>query len=169
MKLYYAICTLLIVVCLALLAVTPAFAQDAPPATPAASFDLGAILASLIVYLGYLAGMATACQAAINKIKPVILEPIRNTFGLDERGWLVVMYVAQFVFAIAGLATLGWASTLTASLAPVLVVLPIPDTGVLIFSVLLVVAGQEVIYGLIKGLYAVQDGLGELNKTVPKA
>ena len=68
MKLYYAICTLLIVVCLALLAVTPAFAQDAPPATPAASFDLGAILASLIVYLGYLAGMATACQAAINKI-----------------------------------------------------------------------------------------------------
>ena len=99
----------------------------------------------------------------------MILEPIRNTFGLDERGWLVVMYVAQFVFAIAGLATLGWASTLTASLAPVLVVLPIPDTGVLIFSVLLVVAGQEVIYGLIKGLYAVQDGLGELNKTVPKA
>lgn len=167
MKLYYAICTLLIVVCLALLAVTPVFAQDAPPVTPPASFDLGAILASLIVYLGYLAGMATACQAAINKIKPVILEPIHSR--LDERGWLVVMYVAQFVFAIAGLATLGWASTLTASLAPVLAVLPIPDTGVLLFSVLLVVAGQEVIYGLIKGLYAVQDGLGELGKTVPKA
>lgn len=34
MRLYHAVCMLLVVVCLALLAVTPAFAQDAPPATP---------------------------------------------------------------------------------------------------------------------------------------
>lgn len=130
--------------------------------TPVPVFDLGAILASLIVYLGFLAGLATACQAAINKAKPVLLQPISDMFKLDERGWLVLMYVSQFVFAIIGFATLGWSATLTASLAPVLAVLPIPDTGVLIFSVLLVVAGQEVIYGLIKGIEGFRDSVGEL-------
>lgn len=130
------------------------------PTTPV--FDLGAILASLIVYLGFLAGLATACQAAINKAKPVLLQPISDMFKLDERGWLVLMYISQFVFAVIGFATLGWSATLTASLAPVLAVLPIPDTGVLVFSVLLVVAGQEVIYGLIKGIEGFRDSVGEL-------
>lgn len=135
--------------------------------TPA--FDLGAILASLVVYLGYLAGLATACQAAINKAKPVLLEPIRSMFNLDERGWLILMYVAQFVFAVIGFATLGWSATLAASLAPVLTVLPIPETGLLIFSILLVVAGSEVIYGLIKGIQGFQDSIGELPKQTVNA
>jgi len=132
-------------------------------------FDLGAILASLIVYLGYLAGLATACQAAINKAKPVLLEPIRTMLNLDENGWLILMYVAQFVFAVIGFATLGWAATLSSALAPVLVVLPIPDAGILIFSILLVVAGQEVIYGLIKGIQGFQDSVNELPNPVVNA
>jgi hypothetical protein len=133
------------------------------------AFDLGAILASLIVYLGYLAGLATACQAAINKAKPVLLEPIRTLFKLDENGWLILMYIAQFVFAVIGFATLGWAATLSSALAPVLAVLPIPDTGILVFSILLVVAGQEIIYGLIKGIQGFQDSIAELPTPVVNA
>lgn len=129
------------------------------------AFDLGAILASLIVYLGYLAGLATACQAAINKSKPILLEPIRNMLKLDENGWLILMYVAQFVYAVIGFATLGWSNTLVAALAPVLLVLPIPPAGILVFSILLVVAGTEVIYGLIKGIEGFKDSVGELGKT----
>lgn len=124
------------------------------------TFDLGAILASLIVYLTTLAAMAGAVQAAINKAKPVLLDPIKSR--LDERGGLVLMYVAQFVFALIGFATLGWTPTLTSALAPVLAVLPIPENGVLALSVLLVVMGAEVIYGLIKGIEGFRDSVGEL-------
>lgn len=135
--------------------------------TPA--FDLGAILASLVVYLGYLAGLATACQAALNKSKPILLEPLRKTLNLDENGWLILMYIGQFVYAIIGFATLGWSNTLVAALAPVLVVLPIPPTGILVFSILLVVAGTEVIYGLIKGIEGFKDSVGELQNPVVNA
>jgi hypothetical protein len=131
------------------------------------AFDLGAILASLIVYLGYLAGLATACQAAINKSKPILLEPLRNMLKLDDNGWLILMYVAQFVFAVIGFATLGWSNTLVTALAPVLVVLPIPPAGILVFSILLVVAGTEIIYGLIKGIEGFKDSVGELGKQTP--
>lgn len=128
-------------------------------------FDLSAIIASLIVYLMALGALATACQAAINKIKPVILHPLRDMFSLDERAYLILMYVAQLVFALVGMVTMGWDASIMSALAPVLSVLPIPSVGVMLISVLIVVAGQEFIYGLIKGLYAAQDALKELPPT----
>lgn len=141
-----------------------AFAQgDTPPTPPVVvAFDLGAIVASLLVYLGYLAGLATACQAAINKSKPVILDPLCESLKLGEQGRLIEMYIAQAVFAVIGFMTLGWVEPVKVALAPVLTVLPIPDGGVIVLSLVLVIAGQEIIYGVIKGLRGFQDSLGEL-------
>lgn len=140
-------------------------AQDVPPVEPPqTAFDLGAIVASLLVYLGYLAGLATACQAAINKAKPVILDPLCEALKLGEQGRLIEMYIAQAVFAVIGFMTLGWVEPVKVALAPVLAVLPIPDGGVIVLSLVLVIAGQEIIYGLIKGLKGFQESLGELPK-----
>lgn len=141
-----------------------AFAQGEPTPTPTTPviFDLGGIVASLLVYLGYLAGLATACQAAINKAKPVILDPLCESLKLGEQGRLIEMYIAQAVFAVIGFMTMGWVEPVKVALAPVLTVLPIPDGGVIVLSLVLVIAGQEIIYGLIKGLKGFQDSLGAL-------
>ena len=159
-----------VLIVLALLLATPVFAQDAPPVDPpSGAFDLDAIIASLIVYLLALGALATACQAAINKMKPVILHPLREMFALDERAYLIVMYIAQFVFAAVGMATLGWDASLMRALAPVLAVFPVPSPVVLLLSMLIIVAGQEFIYGLIKGLYATQDAVKALDGTLTPA
>lgn len=158
--------TFTLVALFALIFAFSAFAQDAPIETPpvVVAFDLGAIVASLLVYLGYLAGLATACQAAINKAKPVILDPLCEALKLGEQGRLIEMYIAQAVFAVIGFMTLGWVEPVKVALAPVLAVLPIPDGGVIVLSLVLVIAGQEIIYGLIKGLKGFQESLGELPK-----
>jgi hypothetical protein len=132
------------------------------------TFDLGAILASLIVYLGYLGTQATAAQAAIAKIKPLILEPIRVKYAMTENAWLILMGVVQLIFGIVTLISLGGLITAKAALAPILLYLPIPDGAIMFGSLLLLVAGQESIYGIIKGLYATQEALEEL-KTAPPA
>jgi hypothetical protein len=153
-----------LVLLFALIFTFSAFAQGEPTPTPTTpvAFDLGAIVASLLVYLGYLAGLATACQAAINKAKPVILDPLCASLKLDDNGRLIEMYIAQALFAVIGFMTLGWVEPVKVALAPVLSVLPIPDGGVIVLSLVLVVASSEVIYGLIKGLRGFQDSLSEL-------
>lgn len=145
--------------------VTVVVEQPNPETFPA--FDLEAIAVSLGLFLVELAAMAGAAQAFIAKVKEPILLRIKASANLDDAGFATVLNITQFVAAVILVFVLPGLSVGMNLLAPITAIAPIPSIFIGILMVGLIVAGQDIIYGLIAGMKAFQEGLGELKNPPP--
>jgi hypothetical protein len=127
--------------------------------------ELQTMIALAIAYLLYCLTLAGAVQVAINQVKPLFLEPIKER--VTERQYLIVIYVFR---AIITAAAYFWLWGGIAATRAVLGGMPasIPDAGVAIVTIALVVLGEEIIHPLVSRLYVLKDTVGELGEvTIP--
>lgn len=138
------------------------------------TIDLQAVIAIAIAYLLYTLALAAGVQTAINQIKPLFLDPIKakltemDATTADSR-YLIVIYVFRAIItALAYLYLWGGVNATRAILGSFGG--SIPDAGIAIGTIALVVLGEEVIHPLVDKLYVLRDTaklLGEINVTVP--
>jgi len=138
------------------------------------TIDLQAVIAIGIAYLLYCLALAGGIQTAINQIKPLFLEPIKNKLvevdplTADTR-YLIVMYVFRGLITTVAYFYLGGGLNSTRAVLNG-VAGSIPDVGVAIGTIALVVLGEEVLHPLIDRLYILKKiaaDMGEINVTVP--
>lgn len=131
--------------------------------------DLENVLAIFIVYLGYVLSLAGLIQIGINQLKPLFLEPIKNRLVVPEnpngeQQYLIVIYVFRTVVTAAAYFGLWGGVEATRAIGlPVF----IPDYGVAIATIGLVVLGEEVIHPVIERFYVLRDLAKQLRDTRP--
>lgn len=145
--------------------VTVVVEQPNPETFP--SFDLEAISVSIGLFLVEILAMAGAAQAFIAKVKEPILMRIKTSANLDDVQFVTVLNITQLVAALILVFVLPGLSVGVNSLAPIMAIARIPEIFIGILMVGLIVAGQDIIYGLIAGMKAFQEGLGELKNPPP--
>lgn len=124
--------------------------------------DLESVLAIFIVYLGYVLSLAGLIQIGINQLKPLFLEPIKER--VTEQQYLIVIYVFRTVVTAAAYFGLWGGVEATRAIGlPVF----IPDYGVAIATIGLVVLGEEVIHPVIERFYVLRDLAKQLRDTRP--
>lgn len=144
--------------------VAPVAAQDVTPppdVPPVATFDLQAALAGLIVFLLYVGSLAGALQLAINQLKPLFLDPIKNrkdapTGDTPDNVYLVYLYVFRTGLTSLAYFYLWGGIAATRAAAPFLPAF-IPDPGIAIGTIALVVLGEEIIHPLLERAYILRD------------
>lgn len=127
------------------------------------NFDLSFILAQFIAYLAYTTALAGALQVAINTIKPIALTPLKARYG--DKIYLMVMYVFRIALTIVGYFTFWGGVEATRALLPSLSS-SIPDFGIFIVTILLIVLGEEFIHALTDRAYASKKAVDSLNTGV---
>lgn len=93
-------------------------------------------------------------QLAVNQLKPLFLEPIKARVTDDQ--YLIVIYVSRTLITAAAYLWIWGGVSATRAVVPLL---PdaIPDIGVGIVTVALVVLGEEVIHPLVERAYILRD------------
>lgn len=130
------------------------------------SIDLQNLFAQAIAYLGSLLVFAGAVQLAINQLKPLFLDYLKEK--LSEQQYEITFYVFRAVVTIVGFIYVwGGVATVKATLPS----LPatIPDLGIAAVSIALIILGEEIIHPLLDRLYALRDAakLLEILPVVP--
>lgn len=130
------------------------------PTVPAA-FDLQAVLASGIAFLLYTLTLAGAVQIAINQVKPLFLDPVKNrneapTDGTPDNVYLVYLYFFRAALTSVAYFYLWGGVAATRAVVPLLPAF-VPDPGIAIVTIALVVLGEEIIHPLLDRLYALRD------------
>lgn len=144
--------------------VAPVAAQDVTPppdVPPVATFDLQLVLATGIAYLLYTLTLAGAVQVAINQLKPLFLDPVKNrkdapTGDVPDNVYLVYLYVFR-----AGLTTIAylylWGGVAATRAVVPLLPAVVPDLGIAAVTIAFVVLGEEIIHPLLDKLYVLRD------------
>lgn len=118
------------------------------------TIDLQSLFAQAIAYLGSLLVFAGAVQLAINQLKPLFLDYLKAK--LDATQYLITFYVFRAVVTIVGFIYLwGGVATVKATLPS----LPatIPDIGLAVVSIALIILGEEIIHPIMDRIYALRD------------
>lgn len=114
--------------------------------------ELQAILATLIVFLVYAGGLAAGIQVAVNELKPVFLNYVKERVTTDQ--YLIVIYVTRA--GLTAIAYFGLWGGIAATRA--IVELPfIPDAGIAVGTIAIVVLGEEIIHPLLERIYILRD------------
>lgn len=138
------------------------------------TIDLQAVIAIAIAYILYCGVLAGGIQLAINQLKPLFLTPIKDALtkadaDTAENRYLIVIYVFRTVVtALAYVYLWGGVSATRAVLAGF--ASTVPDIGIAVVTVALVVLGEEVLHPVLERLYTVEKiakELGEITVTVP--
>lgn len=130
---------------------------EQPPEGTEGSFNIEQTIAVLIVYLLYTGALAGSIQVAINQLKPLFLDPIKNSENVSPTAYLVIVYVTRtLVTAVAYLWLWGGIAATRAVLD-----LPIfglvPDVGIAVVTIFFVVLGEEFIHPILDRFYVLRD------------
>lgn len=117
------------------------------------------ILSQFIAFLTWAGMLAGAVQLAINQLKPYILTPLKDR--LSEEAWLASIYALRTLITIIGFFSL-WGGVDAARDQLPIIASNIPDVGIAIVSILIIVLGQEVIHVFIDRLYLLRDTFRKL-------
>lgn len=118
------------------------------------TLDLQNLFAQGIAYLGSLLVFAGAVQLAINALKPLFLDYLKEKLSAQQ--YEIMFYVFRAVVTIGGFIYVwGGVATVKATLPS----LPatIPDLGLAVVSIALIILGEEIIHPLMDRLYALRD------------
>lgn len=139
--------------------------------TPVVTLDLMPVFAALLAYFGMILAIAGALQAIIAKLTVPILEPIKGKLSLDDKGYQVLVDVTMFFLAVLTMLFTPSFSLLNATLAPALALSPVtvPAFSLGAMHVLWLVAGQDLVKGVITKLTEVQGAFGALLEIDPTA
>lgn len=170
---------LILVVFVLLFVFAPAAAQDVTPTPdvpPVATLDLQLVIAGFIVYLLYVLSLAGIMQLAINQLKPVFLTPVKNRIAEDPTNMktgeisegLYLLWLYTFRTGLSAIAYFYfWGGiAATRATAPFLPAF-IPDPGIAIGTIALVVLGEEVIHPILERVYILRDAAKLLTQPFP--
>lgn len=138
------------------------------------TIDLQLVIATIIVYLGYCAILAGGIQLAVNQMKPLFLDAIKAWLvktdeTTAENRYLVVIYALRTVITALAYFYL-WGGVMATRAALSGLASTVPDVGIAVVTIAVVVLGEEIIHPLIERFYILRDiarQLGEIDVTVP--
>lgn len=118
------------------------------------NLNLDTILAQALAYLTYVGILAGALQVFINQLKPVFIEPLKAK--MDEAQYLATIYIIRTLFATVAYFTLWGGVPATRSVLPEFAT-ALPDFGIAFFTIMIAVAGTEVIHAWISNAYQFKE------------
>jgi len=107
-------------------------------------FDLSVVLGQVILYLGAIGGLAAAVTLAVEHIKALGFQTLKEQSS--DTTYLWVIYATRFVLTLFGYFYIWGGIATIRELLPIFA--PVPDHGLTIITILLIVAGEEVIHNL---------------------
>lgn len=120
------------------------------------TYTFDSIFAQIFAYFTVLLALAGALQTAINTLKPQVFEPIKAR--VDANTYLVIMYAFRLLLTIFAFVFLWGGVGAVRSYVPFLPA-SVPDFGLSIFTIFLIVLGQEFIHAGMDRLYIFRDML----------